>query len=212
MTCGQRKKLERQALEVTARSRNLAKYTHPNTVYQWLNRQFRQALLALLGGCGARTMLEVGCGEGFLLAFLAQHLPQASLAGLDLAPDATRYARAQCPAAVRLLVADGNRLPFKSSAFDVVLCSEVLEHLTDVEPALAELKRISRRYVVVSVPREPYFSFLTRLAIWLRQAEDPEHVQFWTRQDFARLVQEHFAKAKIGTCGIYRLALCEVLG
>ncbi len=198
-------------MEHPSGSRNLAKYRHPNVVYQWLNRRFRQALLALLGGSDARAVLEVGCGEGFLLAFLAEHLPKATLAGLDLAPDAVRYGRAQCPGAAFLLVADGNRLPFRSDAFDVVVCSEMLEHLRDVEPVLAELKRISRRYVVVSVPREPYFSFLTRLAIWLRQAEDPEHVQSWTRRGFARLLREHFATARLGTSGIYRLALCEVL-
>ena len=53
-----------------------------------------------------------------------------------------------------LVNADAQKIPFKSNSFDFVLCSEVLEHVPDWEEALKELKRISRKKIMITIPLE----------------------------------------------------------
>ena len=52
------------------------------------------------------------------------------------------------------VVGDVLEIPFGNNSFDVILCAEVLEHLffNDFENALYELKRVSKKYVVLSLP------------------------------------------------------------
>ena len=53
------------------------------------------------------------------------------------------------------------------AAFDLVICSEVLERLADVPAALAQLKIVSHGQVLITVPHEPFFRVLARLTMWL---------------------------------------------
>ena len=82
------------------------------------------------------------------------------------------------------------KLPYKSNSFDLVVCTEVLEHLENPKKALRELIRVSGKYILLSVPNEPFF----RLSNFLRGknlprwGNDIEHVQNWTSSGFAKFV------------------------
>jgi len=141
--------------------------------------------------------------------FMASWLAQWSvrLAGCDVAAGVAAYARHHLPASVALDVADIYHLPMASRSCDLVLCSEVLEHLEDVQAALAELQRVSREHVLVTVPHEPFFRALARLAVWLRLGPDPGHVQFWTAPGFRRLMRQHLREVTFAYSSQYQLAL-----
>ena len=69
-----------------------------------------------------------------------------------------------------------------------------MEHLYEPTHALQELARVSRRYLVLSVPHEPWFCFSNaargkNLDIRPR-GSDPDHRQFWTRAAFGRFVEQ----------------------
>ena len=87
-------------------------------------------------------------------------------------------------------------LPFSDNSFDTVVCSQVLEHVDDVETAMAELKRVARRFVVITVPREPYFKFINDFARAIRFSDDPGHVNFWTSSDFQIFMGVHFKQPR----------------
>ena len=98
----------------------------------------------------ART-LEVGCGSGLLVSRL-------SAAGLDVS--ATEYSSklaklvaSRCPSA-SIKCADATRLPFADDTFDLVICSEVLEHIPAIDSAWAELVRVTRSggHLLITVP------------------------------------------------------------
>jgi SAM-dependent methyltransferase len=82
--------------------------------------------------------LEVGCGEGNNLVRLAR---RAGCVGIDLFVDKLRFAAAALPAA-RFAAADAGALPFRDGAFRTVFVRDLLHHVTDPAPVLAEAVRV----------------------------------------------------------------------
>jgi SAM-dependent methyltransferase len=91
--------------------------------------------------CKSKTVLEIGIGNGFVSEYLRQKGYDITTSDLDavLHPN------------VISTVLD---MPFSERAFDVVACFEVLEHLPfeEFESAITEICRISRSYILLSIP------------------------------------------------------------
>jgi ubiquinone/menaquinone biosynthesis C-methylase UbiE len=141
---------------------------------------------ALVEAHGPNRILEVGCGEGVVIEYLSRRVPGTRLDGVELDTGALARARARCPA-TSLLRADAYELPFRSRSYDLVLCLEVLEHLADPARALRELRRVSRRGCLLSVPHEPFFRLgnVARGKNLGRFGDPPDHVQHWGAAGFA---------------------------
>jgi SAM-dependent methyltransferase len=93
----------------------------------------------------AHSILDVGCGRGQLVNRL---LDRYDVTGVDRSTAALQHVKA------RKQQGTGDQIEFPDGAFDLVVCSEVLEHLTDElrERTVAELRRVSRKYLLVTVP------------------------------------------------------------
>lgn len=96
---------------------------------------------------GARV-LDVGCGDGALMAFLARE-SNARCSGLELDPALVRTCAARGLAAVQG-DADRDLKQFPSEAFDVVIFSHALQHFADPRAALKEAARIGARVIVTT--------------------------------------------------------------
>ncbi|HEX8387081.1 MAG TPA: class I SAM-dependent methyltransferase, partial [Rubricoccaceae bacterium] len=171
---------------------------------------FHERVLELVREAAPRTVLDAGCGEGFVAGFIGERMPGVEITGIDDSAGAVEYAREHFGAHGTFEVGSVYALPYADRQFDLVLCSEVLEHLDRPEEALAELKRVARRHVLLSVPLEPYFDGLNRLGRRLGVGGDPGHVNFWTRETWARWVHRHFEDVQTDTKLIYNLALARV--
>lgn len=89
-------------------------------------------------------ILDVGCGNGYFTYYLAQI---ATTIGLDNSEAMLR----QNP--VKTLVrGSADHLPFPDAAFDLVMCSNLLHHTSNPLHVIIEMKRTSKRYVVLSEP------------------------------------------------------------
>ncbi|MBN1792594.1 class I SAM-dependent methyltransferase [Candidatus Woesearchaeota archaeon] len=97
------------------------------------------------------SLLDVGGAEGYK-AFMAKRLIGVQAENSDLSEEACK--RAEEVFSIRSTPADIHSLPFKNDKFDVVLCSETLEHVTDWHKAVDELLRVARKAVVITVPCE----------------------------------------------------------
>jgi DNA-directed RNA polymerase subunit RPC12/RpoP len=97
----------------------------------------------------ARSLLDIGAGQGGFLKWLEDHRPELSLAGLERARAAVAAAVCRTP----IEVGSVEQLPYDDAAFDVVTALEVLEHLPQATYAAgrAELVRVARS-IIVSVP------------------------------------------------------------
>jgi ubiquinone/menaquinone biosynthesis C-methylase UbiE len=98
----------------------------------------------------ARSLLDVGCGSGYFLKQLTH--PDLSLHGCDiLITPAILHAKYTC--------ASVEGLPFSDDQFDVVTCNHTLEHVRNLSQAILELKRVARKQVIITVPRQRCFYY-----------------------------------------------------
>lgn len=171
---------------------NFAKHTSDNPVQRRLIDRFHAKLAELVQSQDPETLLDAGCGEGFTAEGFLQAMPALQLTGFDPHEPSVELARMRNPRA-EFLVGDIYNIPFEDDSFDVVCSFEVLEHLHDAPRALAELNRVARKAVVLSVPHEPFFC-LANMARGKNldvdpKGSDPDHRNFWSREAFGEFVQ-----------------------
>lgn len=172
---------------------NYRKHTSTNPLQQFLLRRFHDVLLAELRAVAPRSVLDVGCGEGFTLELLRQKHIGERLEGIDFLQRAIDIGRELHPE-LTLKQGDIYQLPYPDGAFDAVICCEVLEHLEHPERAMRELQRVVKKYCIISVPNEPFFraaNFLRgkNLARW---GNDREHIQHWSKRGIKNFVKKYF--------------------
>lgn len=169
------------------------KYVKTNFITRRLLAGFFDGIGSLLrepGLSAVGSAMEVGCGEGFSTQKLRQLLPSgASLRASDVEPRLVAEARANNPG-VTIERESIYELPHADGAFDVVFVLEVLEHLDEPEKALAEVCRVSKRWVVASVPREPIWRVMNfaRLKYVASLGNTPGHLNHWSANSFQAFV------------------------
>lgn len=100
-------------------------------------------------GDGVHSVLDVGCGTGRGLSWLAQEYPTLELHGIE--PSVSMIAIA----AKRLASADirqgiGERLPFQDESIDVVTATGIMHHADNPALVISEMFRVARRAVLIS--------------------------------------------------------------
>lgn len=138
------------------------------------------------------SILDVGCGEGFTLNSLKENGIGKRLEGIEYLQAAIDLGKKTYPD-IKIIKGTIYELPYKDNSFDLVLCTEVLEHLESPEKALKELVRVSKKYLVISVPNEPFFMLaqLVRGKNWSRFGNDIEHINHWTVFGFPQFVKKN---------------------
>ncbi len=139
-------------------------YDHP--VVEFFARQRVDRVMARwLDLSTVKSALDVGCGNGFSTYYVGERIPEVS------AVDRSAHMLDRHPLrhTGRLRQADARKLPFDEDRFDLVYGWEILHHISDPRTVLAEMARVSRRYVLVAEPnRNNPAQFAFALA-------DPEH-------------------------------------
>jgi len=84
-------------------------------------------------------------------------------------------------------------LPFDDGSFDVVTCRIAAHHFPDIAKAVAEMARVARRWVLVSVPREPLWRGLNmaRGAYLKDFGNTPGHINHWSKRSFISMLSRH---------------------
>ena len=105
-------------------------------------------------------------------------------------------------------------LPFEDDSFDLVLCLEVLEHIPDPRPALAEMARVSSSDLILSVPHEPWFRLgsLARGKYVSGFGNHPEHVNHWNPRSFREFLSGSVEPVEVTTSLPWVIARCRAPG
>lgn len=188
------------------------KHGSRNVIVRHLMKRFYDALDALVEETGVSSIHEVGCGEGNLCIRLARQ--NYRIRGSDFSEQVVDVARKNSEA-------DGLEIPFKAaSIFDLependraelVLCSEVLEHLERPVDAVVRLAGLSDPYCLVSVPHEPLWSALNimRGKYLARLGNTPGHVQRWNKNRFLELLSNCFEIVHVAMPIPWIMVLCR---
>lgn len=143
-----------------------------NRLIQWaLRRYFPEA----------RNFLEVGCGTGFVLAGVAEALPQIKLCGSEISSAGLAHA-ARRVAGVELFQMDARAIPFRDE-FDVIGAFDVLEHIHEDDAVLREMYCAVRPGggIVLTVPQHAF--------LWSRADAHACHVRRYTARDLTAKVE-----------------------
>ena len=114
-------------------------------------------------------------------------------------------AKAACPG-VCFRVGSIYEIP-KEQKYDLVVTSEVLEHMEDPERALGQLLGVCGGYLLVTVPNEPLWRILNmaRGKYWRRLGNTPGHVQHWNKRTLRKLILEKGGGVKQRLLKLHRL-------
>lgn len=133
------------------------------------------------------TTLDLGCGDGTLLALLSKR--GISGIGLDLSEKAVSLARGR---GLDCRVSDLTEpLPFADRSFENVLLVDVLEHLYSPDHLLKEAARVSSRFIYISTPN--FVSLPARLQVLRGRVPENNtprdgHIYWMTEKVIARLI------------------------
>lgn len=120
--------------------------SHP--VVEMFVRQRLDYVAGWLDFASVGSALDVGCGDGFSSVGMSERIPRVW--GVDRSN--AMLARHPHRGSGRLARGDITRLPFRDGAIDLVYCWEVLHHVGQPGPAVAEMARVSRRWVLIAEP------------------------------------------------------------
>jgi methionine biosynthesis protein MetW len=135
-------------------------------------------------------VLDVGCGDGSLLAYLREAksiVPH----GIDVSAVSCEQARRK---GIEVTEADVSRDEVLIPKADYIILSEVLEHLPNPEPLLARLRDRFNRRLLIDIPNSGAMNDRLRLLFgrfpkqWV--FHPAEHLRFWTIKDFVFLSRQ----------------------
>lgn len=93
------------------------------------------------------TIADIGCGEGSNLAFLKTQFPNAKLYGFDISQTALDSASKHIKAEFSILDIQAET---PNEKFDLVFCSDVVEHLENDTAAIQNIKKITGKYAMIA--------------------------------------------------------------
>lgn len=174
---------------------NIRKYSSRNPLIRIAVNSFISSFYRLIENCGEREIkkvLDAGTGEGIINYLAQEKFKNMEISGLDISLENLNIAKK----IVKCDLTKGTvyNLPFKENSFDIVLSIEVLEHLTHPVLALKEIKRVTRKFAILSVPNDPIFRMgnILRGKNLSQFGNGPGHIQHFTERSFMKLIEEQF--------------------
>jgi len=176
------------------------KYISKNPLIILLNNYFLSTIASLVKSVKSPRILDIGCGEGIVTHFLINKLSFNSnqIVGLDIERNCLEIAQDINPGA-QFFQTSIYELPFQDNSFDLVLALEILEHLEFPEKAIEELNRVSKQWVIISVPNDRMFCLgnLLRFKYLSSWGNTPGHIQHWGKRTFNNLISKYLDILKI---------------
>ncbi len=171
----------------------LGEYYGQKEVYRKIGRGRMQGILALAGDLNNKSVLDVGCGGGELGKELKAKFPSVKVYGVDISPEAVREAGKHLDEAEVLdLTASWPENLFNTN-FDLIVISEVLEHLFKPEELLVKIKTKFTGPVIITVPNVLFWK--NRLKIFFGNFTytdtglmDRGHIHFFSWFSFKDLI------------------------
>lgn len=179
----------------------------PHWLVRYNHRQRIDRITSLINVDRYNKILDIGCRAGAYTILVARK--STSVVGLDLSKNAVRSVKEWAQEEglgerIYFVVGDAENLPFKENYFDIIICSEVLEHLKVIWKGINELLRVLKKdsIAIISMPNlMSYHHFrrkvkhMARKFLGKRPRRDP-HLEFpfWRIINILRSVKLNIVK------------------
>ncbi len=169
------------------------KYELKNPIARYLLANFKKAIADLLINIDPKSIIEIGCGEGYVTQILLEKT-NAHILATDISETILKQTQntIQSP---RIEFRATNIKDFiKREQAELIVCCEVLEHLENPEEGINIIKALTTEYALISVPREPLWRILnfSRGAYLTDWGNSPGHIQHWSQKEFIHLLEKYF--------------------
>ena len=114
-----------------------------------------------------KKVIDIGAGDGFITNFLG-------IRGVDNDPCGIKAAAKK---GVKIDLGDAYSLPYKDEEFESALMSDTIEHFSNVDLVLTEVRRVIRKFFYVNIPLKEKF-------------KEPDHYHAWTPEQFKAQVEK----------------------
>ena len=138
----------------------------------------------------SKKVLDIGCGEGVISNLLYDKFNNIKITAVDYFEEAIKKAKENNPRNISFDTGDITALKYTDNSFDIVVSTEVLEHIPNPDIALKELYRVANKHIILSVPSEPFFC-IGNLASGknIKRLGNPiDHINHWTYWGFKRFI------------------------
>ncbi len=152
-------------------------------------------------------ILEVGCGNGYYLSLLNRLDLDLDLTGIDIdKPALIDAAKFIGDKSVKLILADGSKIPFLNNSFDKVVMSEVIEHVDNEEVVLKEVFRVLQKDGILSLTTcNIDYPFFWDPLNWILQHFFNTHIKsgFWAGiwNQHSRLYKKNYIEKLVSRMG-----------
>lgn len=174
------------------------KYQNPNPLQRRQIRRLLGRVVDLGRPLKPRTIIDAGAGEGFLTGYLVHEFPSAQITAVDSSSEDLKRLQQLFPT-VATVVADVETFDL-GPRFDLLVATEVLEHLPHPERGLARFASQAKT-VIVTVPNEPLFRLINFLRgkNVTRFGNDPEHFNHWSPFSLRRFLGQSLTVERVET-------------
>lgn len=152
------------------------------------DENFNKRALRILGVNNKENakLLDIGCGQGTLLAAAEKYVKTY---GVDISAEAVKRAKKNARKTV-FKVTTAEKLPFPPGHFDYITCMGSLEHFFDIDKALREMKRVSKKGVKILV-HVPNSKYLIHIILGVNtQGQINERLA--TEEEWRKIIEKHF--------------------
>lgn len=175
---------------------------YPDLEAQYLDSDFQRRRISMVAAYikPGERVLDVGCNSGYFVKFCPKG---CEVHGIDTTESVIPRAKELLASAQ---VASAEAIPFPDKFFDVVVLSEVLEHVYDADVVMKELVRVARRAIVISTPHET--------GSWGEDTikHHTYHVRCYREASLRELILKYCSSVEIKICSCMGKKECYVAG
>lgn len=133
------------------------------------------------------NILEIGCATGLVLSKVSKKLGVGMILGIDISNTNVRIAQKEIPHGI-FMTGVAEYMPFKDNSIDLVILSDILEHIKDPKSLLKEAKRVSK-YVVLNIPLEKCLkNMILKKNYGLEHIEG--HLHAWNKKEILSILND----------------------
>ncbi|MCI9843901.1 class I SAM-dependent methyltransferase [Flavobacterium pectinovorum] len=170
------------------------KYEDTNFISKFLvNNYFKSVEKLVAKITPVNSAHEIGCGEGRSTIKLNGMI--SNLTASEFVENLVLIAKKNNPS-LTIFQESIYELQYENNSVDLVFLLEVLEHLDYPKLALQELKRVSSKFLILGVPREPIWRILNmcRFKYISDFGNTPGHLNHWSKHSIIRLIEKEYGK------------------